>query len=212
MELLMSRLLPLFPLQLVVFPRTHLPLHIFEDRYKEMVAEAIAEKSEFGVVLAKDDGIVNAGCTVVVEKVLTTYPDGGMDIVTRGARRFEILSLNQDKEYLRGEVEFFNDDDTEEVPLEVRAEALKSFRALLEVSEPGSYAEPVFSDPQLSFQLAQAVNDLDFQSVILRNRSEADRLKQIAHFLHQYVPRLKQTTRMKQLAPLNGFGHKPAGL
>jgi len=208
----MPRLLPLFPLQLVVFPRTHLPLHIFEDSYKEMVGEAIAEKSEFGVVLTKDDGIVNAGCTVLVEKVLTTYPDGRLDIVTRGARRFEILSLNQDKSYLRGEVEFFNDDDSADVPADLRAQALESFRAMVEAGETAFYPEPVLSDPQLSFQLAQAVNDLDFQSVILRNRSETDRLKQISQFLHRYVPHLKHIARMKQLAPLNGSGHKPTGL
>src|SRR3984885_3726988 len=65
-----TRLLPLFPLQVVVFPRTPLPLHIFEDRYKEMVGAAMRDSSEFGVVLAKEDGIVNAGCTVIVEKVI----------------------------------------------------------------------------------------------------------------------------------------------
>ena len=78
-------LLPLFPLRVVVFPRTPLPLHIFEERYKEMVGEAIRESSEFGIVLAKDDGIVNAGCTVVVKEVLKTYADGRMDILTRGS-------------------------------------------------------------------------------------------------------------------------------
>src|SRR5271154_7478276 len=102
----MAKLLPLFPLQLVVFPRTQLPLHIFEDRYKEMVGEAIANQTEFGIVLAKEDGIVNAGCTVVVEQVVTRYEDGRMDILTRGARRFEIVLLNEEKVYLRGEVEF----------------------------------------------------------------------------------------------------------
>ena len=106
-----SRLLPLFPLQVVVFPRTQLPLHIFEERYKVMIGEAIAKNTEFGIVLAKDDGIVNAGCTVVVDKVLKTYPDGRMDIVARGRRRFEIVMLNQEKDYLQGEVEFFDDDE-----------------------------------------------------------------------------------------------------
>src|SRR3954463_3674767 len=100
-----KRLIPLFPLQLVVFPRTNLPLHIFEERYKEMVGEAVRNQSEFGVVLAKDQGIVNAGCTVVVDEVLKTHPDGRMDILTRGVRRFEIVTLNQEKAYLRGEVQ-----------------------------------------------------------------------------------------------------------
>ena len=86
-----KRLIPLFPLQLVVFPRTHLPLHIFEERYKEMVGDAIRDGSEFGIVLAKEEGVLNAGCTVMVEKVLEMYPDGRMDILTCGQRRFEIV-------------------------------------------------------------------------------------------------------------------------
>src|SRR5205085_12470649 len=92
-----SRLIPLFPLQLVVFPRTRLPLHIFEERYKEMVGNAIRDESEFGIVLARKDGIVNAGCTVKVEKVLEMYPDGRMDVLTLGERRFEIDGLNEEK-------------------------------------------------------------------------------------------------------------------
>ena len=206
------RLLPLFPLQLVVFPRTQLPLHIFEDRYKEMVAEAMEERGEFGIVLAKNEGIVNAGCTVVVDHVVTKYPDGRMDIMTRGVRRFEITGLNQERSFLRGEVEFFDDEDSIDSPEELRVEALRRYRSMLEAAEQRSYAEPDLRDPQLSFQLAQSVDDVDFQSVLLRNRSEADRLRQLNQFLNQYVPRLKQTSKMKQLAPLNGFGHKPAGL
>ena len=205
-------MLPLFPLQLVVFPRTQLPLHIFEDRYKEMVGEAIERQSEFGIVLAKNNGIVNAGCTVVVDKVLTRYPDGRMDIVTRGSRRFEILLLSQEKEYLQGQVEFFDDDEPGPAPLDLRQEALKQYRDLLEQGEIVGDSDPNFSDPQLSFQLAQVVQDLDFQSLLLKSRSEPERLKQFTHFVAGYLPRMKQTSRMKHLAPMNGFGHKPAGI
>jgi Lon protease-like protein len=208
----MAKLLPLFPLQLVVFPRTQLPLHIFEERYKEMVGEAIAKASEFGIVLSKDEGIVNAGCTVIVDKVVTRYPDGRMDIITRGSRRFEIIYLNQEKPFLQGEVEFFDDEEPGPAPVALREEAISQYRGLVELGELSGYSDPVLTDPQLSFQLAQAVQDLDFQNVILRNRSEVDRLKQLTEFLSRYVPRAKQTNKMKQLAPMNGFGHKPAGI
>src|SRR5438874_3542526 len=103
----MSRLIPLFPLGLVVFPGNAVPLHIFEDRYKEMVGEAEAAGSEFGIVLAKEGGVVNAGCTVVVESVLNRYPDGRFDVLTRGLRRFSLLSIDQELAWLRGEVEYF---------------------------------------------------------------------------------------------------------
>ena len=129
-----TRLLPIFPLHVVVFPRTRLPLHIFEERYKKMVGEALANNTEFGMILARDEGIVNAGCTVVVEKVLKTYPDGKLDIVTGGRRRFEVMMLNEEQEYLRGEVQFFDDDDSgdEEAPLEAQHTALMLYKTLLE--------------------------------------------------------------------------------
>lgn len=208
----MAKLLPLFPLQIVVFPRTQLPLHIFEDRYKDMVGEAIANQSEFGIVLAKEEGVVNAGCSVVVDRVVTKYEDGRMDIMTRGARRFELVLLNEEKSYLRGEVQFFDDDEEEPAGEELQQEALLHYRGLLELGEMRGYSDPILNDPQLSFQLAQAVQDLDFQSMILRNRSEVDRLRQFNSFLEQYIPRMKQTSKMKKLAPLNGFGRKPAGM
>jgi hypothetical protein len=67
-------------------------------------------------------------------------------------------------------------------------------------------------DPQLSFQLAQAVPDLDFLSLLLRRRSEAERLRELNHFLSGYLPKQKAIERMRELAPTNGFGHKPEGL
>ena len=206
------RLLPLFPLQLVVFPRTRLPLHIFEERYKELVSDAIRDETEFGIVLAKKDGIVNAGCTVKVEKVIELYPDGRMDIMTRGERRFEIDALNEEKDYLRATVSFFDDDDLQTVPADERKKAIAQYRALNDLGTARNHSEPDMNDPQLSFQLAQAVPDLDFLSVLLRRRSESERLKELNHYLAGYLPKQKVIERMKELAPLNGFGHKPEGL
>jgi Lon protease-like protein len=205
-------MIPLFPLQLVVFPRVRLPLHIFEDRYKQMVGDAIRDGSEFGIVLAKEDGILSAGCTVMVEKVLEMYPDGRMDILTRGQRRFEIVSLNEDKEYLQGEVEYFDDDDLAPVAAELRDQALANYRALRELASARGHNDPDFADQQVSFQVAQAVPDLDFLSTILRDRSETARLRQFNQYVAEYLPRQRSIERMKGLAPTNGHGMKPAGL
>src|SRR4051794_30991450 len=98
-------LLPMFPLSLVLLPTTPLPLHIFEDRYKEMMGMLIPERGEFGVVLTKGGGVVNIGCTATVEEVVRRYPDGRLDLIAVGRRRFNILSLDEEKAYLRAEVE-----------------------------------------------------------------------------------------------------------
>ena len=207
-----SGLIPLFPLNVVVFPRTRLPLHIFEDRYKEMVGNALRDESEFGIVLAKDDGIVNAGCTVLIEKVLEMYPDGRLDILTSGKRRFEIAGLNEEKAYLQGEVKFFDVEDFTSPPEEVRTQALAQYQALNALPNTREHLPPDLADPQLSFQLAQAVSDLDFLSGLLRQRSETSRLKTLTAFLADYIPKQRAIERMKGLAPTNGFGGRPAGL
>ena len=205
-----SRLIPLFPLQLVVFPRTNLPLHIFEERYKEMTGKAMRENSEFGIVLAKEEGIVNAGCTVMVEKLMHTYPDGRMDIMTRGRNRFEIAELNDEQSYLQAEVEFFDDEDSTPAPPEIRHRALENFKGASRDVACGREIDDVnLDDLQLSFQLAQTLPDLDFLNALLRHRSETVRLKQLNQYLEQYIPRLnppEPSSAMKAIAPTNGFG------
>jgi Lon protease-like protein len=213
----MAKLLPLFPLQLVVFPGSAIPLHVFEERYKEMVGEAEAAGTEFGIVLAKDGGIMNAGCTVVVESVLNRYPDGRFDVLTRGQRRFVIQSLNQDKEYLRGEVDYYSDEDAESASPELRRQAVLALQkmrdALSQVAgatEADAAEPPPDPDhPFLSFQLAESVDDLDFRNVLQRSRSESERLRAFAGFTDEYVARKQYAARMKRAAPTNGFGHKP---
>jgi len=203
-----SRLLPLFPLQVVVFPRTCLPLHIFEERYKLMVGEAIRQEDEFGIVLAREQGIASAGCTVTVEKVLERYPDGRMDILTRGRRRFEIVSLDEELDYLRGEVHYFDDEDTAEPEPEVHKQVLRHFRLLKKLGSAQGRGEPDLADPQLSFQLAQNLPDLDFLSELLRQRSEGSRLKRLNQYLADYIPRQRAIERVQGVAPTNGFGGK----
>jgi Lon protease-like protein len=205
-------IIPLFPLELVVFPRVRLTLHIFEERYKEMVGDAIRDGSEFGIVLAKEDGILNAGCTMTVERVLEMYPDGRMDILTQGQRRFEIVSINEEKEYLRGEVEFFDDEDLAPVPEDLRDLAISNYRELRRMDGSRGHNDPDLEDRQVSFQVAHAVPDLAFLSMILRERSETGRLRQFNRYMADYLPRRRSIEHMKELAPTNGHGPKPAGI
>jgi len=171
-----------------------------------MVGEAEAAGSEFGIVLAKENGIVNAGCTVVIEKVVERYPDGRFDILTRGRRRFTILAIDQEKPWVRGEVEYFEDNDWEPVTPDLREKALSAAKQVGEVPS----VDP--ENPLLSFQLANAIDDLDFQNLILRTRSEAERLRQFIAFVASYVPKKQYIEKMKRLAPTNGSGHKPANV
>ncbi|HTW66784.1 MAG TPA: LON peptidase substrate-binding domain-containing protein [Bryobacteraceae bacterium] len=207
-----EELLPLFPLQVVLFPRTPLPLHIFEERYKQMIADVSRAHSEFGVVLAGEKGIVNAGCTATVEKVLKKYPDGRMDLISIGRRRFEIILLNDEKSYLRGAVEYFDDDTSDPIAPEVRERVLKSYNDLCSVQEAEPLHEPELTDPQLSFQLAQVVPDLDFRQMLLATRSEADRMRRLAEFFPSFSSRQRQIQHARAVGPTNGHAKRPPGV
>jgi len=198
-------LLPLFPLQVVLLPGAELPLHIFEERYKEMIGEVIRDRLEFGVVLANEKGIVNTGCTATVDKVLRQYPDGRMDILTRGRRRFEIMLLNDERSFLRGAVEFFDDDDAATPAQDLQQRAIKSYNELQAISSSDPLEDA--SGPQLSFRLARAVQDLSFRQVLLNTRSETERLKRIADFFPAYLIRQRRIQHIKEIAPRNGHGH-----
>jgi Lon protease-like protein len=111
----MSTSLPLFPLGSVLYPGLVLPLHIFEDRYRQLVADLLAgpEPRRFGVVAIRQgretgvDGVLalyETGCTAVVRQV-EKYPDGRFDLVTVGTDRFKLLQLADPAPYFRGDIE-----------------------------------------------------------------------------------------------------------
>lgn len=204
-----SPLLPLFPLNVVLFPRTVLPLHIFEERYKLMIGEAVDRGTEFGIVLAKDNGVLNIGCTATVERIVERYEDGRMDILIGGRRRFELLAINDEMPYLRGEVSYFEDELEGDPPPEMKTRAMSGFGVLRRVSEVQIPIEPQPDDPQLSFLVAQAVPDLDFRQTLLATRSETERLKRFNDYVPVFLVRQKHTAHVRSLAPKNGHV-KPA--
>jgi len=197
-------LLPLFPLSLVLLPSTPLPLHIFEERYKEMMGDIIPGRREFGVVLAREGGVANIGCTATVEQVLRRYPDGQLDVATMGRRRFQILSLDDERSYLRASVEFFNDDDAEAAPVRLRGQAVAAYNKLREALQEQTSIEPRLDDPQLSFQLAQFVEDLDHRQTMLGMKSETERLQFFVRSLPDYLTKRERVLLARRVGPQNG--------
>ncbi|HSP66334.1 MAG TPA: LON peptidase substrate-binding domain-containing protein [Bryobacteraceae bacterium] len=208
-------LLPLFPLQVVLLPGAQLPLHIFEGRYKEMIGEVLRDKREFGVILASAKGIVDTGCSATVDRVLREYPDGRLDIMVRGRRRFEVLLLNEERSFLRGSVEFFDDDEPtpENQPDADSPDLLKNVIAGFNELQSLSSSDPLdpdkARDPQLSFRLAQDVPDLEFRQALLAMRNEAQRMRRIADFLPAYLQRHRRIQHTRDVAGSNGHGRKP---
>ncbi len=199
-----TQLIPLFPLSLVLLPAMPLPLHIFEDRYKEMMEDIIAAESEFGVVLAKDDGIVNVGCTATVVNVMRKYPDGRLDLVASGQRRFVVESLDEEKPYLRAQISYFDDEDVRAVPHDLQRRASATFRRLMSIERPSVPMEEGAVKGRLSFQIGQLINDIDKRQTVLALRSEVDRLEYLVKVVPEYLIQREQIALAKRVGPLNG--------
>jgi Lon protease-like protein len=203
-------LIPLFPLEVVLYPGQPLPLHIFEDRYKEMIGECLESKSEFGVVLRKENAIGNVGCTATITNVVKRYDDGRMDIETTGVRRFEVLFVDDGKSYLRAAAQFLLDEDSE-VPADLRARVLGLYQeavtSLVSDAADRQRLEADPDSPSLSFALIGPLPvDLDFKQTLLPMRSERERLERVVEYLGKLNLRLRMVTRVRHVAGSNGQG------
>ena len=111
--------LPLFPLNVVLFPGMPLPLHIFEERYKTMIGECLENDAPFGIVLIKEGPEVggpanpfSVGTTARIVRV-ERLDDGRMNLLTEGRRRFSIVEITQRVPYIKGFVEFIGEETGE---------------------------------------------------------------------------------------------------
>jgi len=199
-----AELLPLFPLDLVLFPGMALPLHIFEPRYKEMISECLAQDTQFGIVREVEDGIAQIGCSAEVATVVKRYEDGRMDIVTRGLRRFEIIEINQERPFLQAEVKFFA--ETSDAGAEARKKAFDLHQSLLLMAASGQTL-PTIDPPDdfLSFYLiSQLPVDLDFKQTILAMPNESQRLSTLIEYYEAILPKLMKAIQAKKKSGSNG--------
>jgi Lon protease-like protein len=197
----------LFPLNVVLLPGAPLPLHIFEPRYREMVKECLAEKSEFGMLLALPKGVARVGCTAEIVEVAKRYPDGRMDILTVGRAPFRVVELFEEKPLLEGQVDYLEDRETATNP--------KDQRELVELYE--ACHTLVFEDypknldgelpEELSYLVASTLPlDLLWKQQILELRSEFDRQERLVSYLREWAPHLQNSNAMRQRAGGNGQG------
>ncbi len=192
----MSLLLPLFPLDLVLLPGVPLPLHVFEPRYKEMIAECLDEKKPFGVVRASSDGVAEIGCTAEIIEVTKRYDDGRMDILTRGVERFEVLQVHEERPFLQAEFTVIEDEpgtpSSHLVEQAVRLHAEITKLAGADAGGPEEGAE------HLSFLLAGSLPlDLDFKQNLLTTLSEPKRLQAVISYLEAVLPGLRRASKAR---------------
>ena len=192
--------IPVFPLPTTVFyPGTHLPLHIFEPRYREMTADALEGKRQVGMVLLKPDyeeeyfnkpQIYSVGCVGSIEQEIK-HPDGKYNFTLVGLRRFRIISEKEGKAYRQAEIELLEEKNEQEIiedlPNECREKLIVNFREFISLIPEGK-SQKKEPDWNLGTKLSEFVDRFAYQLDLSLDQKqkfleEQDVLKR-AEFLH----------------------------
>ena len=197
---------PLFPLGLVALPSELIPLHIFEERYKTMMARVLEEEGEFGIVWVADDGLRPVGCACEIAEVLERMPDGRLNLVARGTRAFRIEARQEELAYPAGTVEFL-DDRAEQTDATAAAEAHAIYAELVELATdraPDTDEVGAMS----AYEMAATVEfGMEAKQGLLDLRSETARLKLVARLFRGAIKRLDFIERAQARARSNGKVH-----
>ena len=221
------RELPVFPLPLVHFPGVPLPLHIFEERYRRLLADVRASNDLFGLSYFVPGSVAedrpppgHVGCATEVVEV-QALPDGRSNILTLGVARYRVVEyVERGDPYLAARVEFFEDEEEDkEVVARRAAEVSEMFmriaRAMRTVNaERGALPELPQDDPErLSFLVAAVVEmDAEAKQRLLETRSTSERLRRLYTLLAQAVDAYEERARTHELARGNGHAGKKIDL
>jgi Lon protease-like protein len=194
---------PLFPLSLVALPGEVVPLHIFEERFKTMMAHCLEAPSEFGIVWLADDGLREIGCACEITEVVDREEDGRLNVLTRGTRPFQILEREERLPYPAGTVEFL-DDREETVDASVAALARETYAELVERATDNRPA-PLELARMSAYDMAATVDfGLDVKQGLLDLRSENARLRLVTRLFRAAMKRLEFVSRAQARARSNG--------
>jgi Lon protease-like protein len=199
----MEKTLALFPLNLVVYPGEDLNLHIFEPRYQQLVNECIDEERTFGIPAFINNKLPGYGTEMHVTTLHKRYPDGRMDIKSKGVGVFKLVNFENPvagKLYAGGEVELVTPGDGYSAHTKALTERLDHLYDLLQIE-----VDYNSSDENFSYKVAHKVGlSIDQEYDVLQLDSEAERQLFLIQHLNKVLPVVSDMERTKQRIRMNG--------
>lgn len=202
-------MIPIFPLSLVVYPGSRYPLHIFEERYKNMVKYSMKLDEPFGIIIYDNNALGRIGTKVKVESVTKNYPDGSFDIIVRGEERFVLKTVQENIiGYFEAEVDRYNDlisgnySELEIEAIEVFNEVIEKAGVTLEDNFYINLDETRFK----SFKLAEKSGlTLEQQQSLITLQNEGERLFFLIEHLKNMSVELDKRASMKLIMERDGY-------
>ncbi|HUR66066.1 MAG TPA: LON peptidase substrate-binding domain-containing protein [Chitinophagaceae bacterium] len=201
----MTNFIPIFPLGIVVYPGENLNLHIFEERYKQLINECQAAKKPFGIPTVIDNKMQDHGSLVEITELSAVHENGEMDIKTKGVRIFRILEIIKevpDKLYSGAIVNY--PETYEQGNPELMRKVMNSIRDLHELLKVNKDFKN--EDSQLKvFEVAHHIGmSLEEEYELLGLLDERQRQEYLKRFLAKVIPMVAGMEQLKEKIKLNG--------
>ena len=194
---------PLFPLGMVLLPSEVVPLHVFEERYKQMIGECLEEEREFGIVWVSEDGLKEVGCTAEITQLLERMEDGRMNILAQGAAPFRLLRKIDDMPYPAGDVELLEDDD-EDLDTDLADSARERYADLVDRATGDRPSAEDLAGLDAYAMAATVDFPLQAKQSLLELRSEAERMQAVSELFAATMKQLDFMERASERARSNG--------
>lgn len=193
----------LFPLGIVLLPTEQVPLHVFEPRYRELIAECLDNEQPFGLIFADDDGLRQVGTLASVVEVTDRFDDGRLNVVVEGGDRFRLLELTDGRSFHTGTIEPIADRDDPPAADEVKR-GVGLFARLVEltgadVEVPEEHAGVTSYALASRFELAA-----DLKLELLEETSERVRLARLCEILETVAAAVERQRAIAERASRNG--------
>lgn len=201
----MTNFIPIFPLSVVVYPGEKLNLHIFEPRYKQLVKECIEAKKPFGIPTVMGSTVKDFGCTVSVTEVKKEYPNGEMDICTKGENIFHVLEIIKElpEKLYSGAIVSYPEISQKPRPILTKKVLglLREMHKQLQVSK--DFGKP--DNELVSFDMAHhAGMSIEEEFELLQLTEEHHRLEFIRRHINKVAPVVSQMRSLQEKIKLNG--------
>jgi Lon protease-like protein len=198
----------LFPLHLVIYPGSSYPLHIFEDRYKKMINHCLETHTGFGIITIQFEAS-KIGTYVEISRIIKKYPDGKLDIVVKGIRRFEVLTSETNKDdILEGEIKPYPDlvFDVDKKIMETVFSKFKDILQKINLNLESAFWEKLNNAPFKSFKIAEKTGlTLEQQNQLLVLQDETKRLNYLFDHLEKLEKYLSESKIVKEIVMRDGF-------
>jgi Lon protease-like protein len=200
----MTNFVPIFPLSIVVYPGETLNLHIFEPRYRQLIADCSANKKPFGIPTVLKNAVAEMGTLVEVSEIVQQYEDGKMDIRVQGLQVFRILEVVRsipDKLYSGAIVNYPANDMARRAVIKKIIASIRELHRALDVSKEFARADDLLT----SYDIAHHAGlSLEEEYELLGLLHELQRLEYLKRHLAKIMPMVAGIENLKEKIQLNG--------